>query len=339
MPDMFLELILLGLAALISFVLTGIVRKYALLKLLDVPNERSSHQRPTPRGGGLAIVLAFVLTSLLLTLLIDQGFHRLWAIFGVLPLALVGLIDDHGHVSARWRLLVQFACVLWGFCWIAWDQFLLFGATDQTLGWVQFGVGVVFVVWYINLFNFMDGIDGIAGVEALTLMLSAALIVASFGAGSRDEVNLFLLLAFSVGGFLCWNWPPARIFMGDVGSGSIGYLIAVLALLSIVAGTLSLDVWLILGAAFIADASLTLMVRFLRGERWYEAHRSHAYQHASRKWRSHRAVSLAVGGINLFWLLPIAALATYHPSFKLPLLLLAYLPLIWVAWRLGAGRP
>lgn len=339
MPDLFLELILLGLAAFSSLVLTGVVRTYALRRLLDVPNERSSHQSPTPRGGGIAIVLTFVMVSIALTFLVDPEFRRLWAILGVLPLALIGLIDDHGHVPARWRLLIQFACVIWGGMWIVGGQLEGVDGLDLALHWMGAITAVVFVVWYINLFNFMDGIDGIAGVEAITLTLSAAAIEMFLGKGNLTDVLLLLLLALSVAGFLCWNWPPARIFMGDVGSSSMGYLLSVLALLSMVTGALRLEVWLILAAAFIVDASLTLIVRFFRGERWYEAHRSHGYQHASRRWQSHRAVSLAFVGINLLWLLPIAALVALNPDLKWPLLLLAYLPLIWAAWWLGAGRP
>jgi Fuc2NAc and GlcNAc transferase len=186
----------------------------------------------------------------------------------------------------------------------------------------------------------MDGIDGIAASETLSVGLMAALLLTlGTGIGLTATAGVALALAAASGGFLAWNWPPARIFMGDVGSGVLGFVLAVLALWSAIHEELSLVVWLILAGVFLVDATLTLLIRMFRGERWFEAHRSHAFQHAARRWGSHRTITLSVLAINVGWLLPMAWLAATHPSWELALLALALLPLTLLAYRLGAGRP
>jgi Fuc2NAc and GlcNAc transferase len=192
------------------------------------------------------------------------------------------------------------------------------------------------VVWLLNLYNFMDGIDGIAGVEAVTVALAACLLAWLAGLGVEAWWPM-LLLAAGVAGFLVWNWPPARIFMGDAGSGFIGLM---LGLLSIQAAQLSFELlagWLVLLAVFVTDATLTLLRRLLRGQPLTEAHRSHAYQYAARRLGGHRSVTLAVAGINLLWLLPIAALMVTGWLATIPGLVLAYAPLVGLAWWLKAG--
>jgi Fuc2NAc and GlcNAc transferase len=146
-----------------------------------------------------------------------------------------------------------------------------------------------------------------------------------------------LLLLGAVAGFLCWNFPPARIFMGDAGSGFLGLM---LGLLSIQAGWVSPGffwAWLILLGVFVVDATLTLLRRLVRRQKPYEAHRSHAYQYAARKYGAHRPVTLAVGAINLLWLLPLSMLVGLGYVDGVIGLLIAYLPLLWLAFRFKAG--
>ena len=331
---------LFGCVTVISALMTRGVLRYAQHRLLDLPNDRSSHARPTPRGGGLAIVITLVLT---VAGLFWAGFlprQLALALVAVLPLAAIGFVDDHGHVPARWRFLVQLIAAVWALGWIGGMQSVEVAGEVYPLGWLGDVAAVLFMIWMLNLFNFMDGIDGIAGVETVTVALSAALLV-GFGAGQAWPAEMWVSLALAAAtcGFLVWNWPPAKIFMGDVGSGVLGFVLALLALWSAHQHSLGLAVWLILAAVFLVDATLTLLIRVVRGERWYEAHRSHAYQHATRRLGNHQVVTVAVLGINLGWLLPLAWLATTHPAWEWELLLIAILPLSIFAYSLGAGRP
>lgn len=324
--------VLLVATVLASALLTGVVRHYALrTQLLDLPNARSSHVRPTPRGGGVAVVVAFELSLLALWLLGGVPLPLFLALLvGGLMIAAVGLIDDRRGVAARWRFLVHLLAAVWALAWLGFPALPVGGSTVD-LGWLGLVLGALMIVWLVNLYNFMDGIDAIAGIEALTVAVGAALLAADSGAG-----GVLGLLALAVLGFLVWNWPPAKIFMGDVGSAFLGFVFAALALF---AGGLSLWGWLILLGVFIVDATWTLLRRVLRGERWYEAHRSHAYQRAARRCGSHLRVSVVVGLVNVLWLLPLAYGAQRWPGYGPALVAVAYVPLLAAAARLGAGRP
>ena len=171
-------------------------------------------------------------------------------------------------------------------------------------GWSAQVFAALLIVWLLNLYNFMDGIDGIAGIEAVTV--GAGCAVVAFVVGYPAGAIACLLLAAASAGFLAWNFPPARIFMGDAGSGFLGVVFGVLAVDASRQTPELLWSWLILLGAFIVDATVTLLRRLIRGERVYEAHRSHAYQHAARAIGKHRPVTLAIGAINVLWLLPLA---------------------------------
>jgi Fuc2NAc and GlcNAc transferase len=189
----------------------------------------------------------------------------------------------------------------------------------------------------INLFNFMDGIDAIASVETICVSSAAATIL--FVAGDAPFSYVLLVLAAATTGFLFWNWPPAKIFMGDGGSSYIGFTIAAVAMATSDAGGINLWSWLILLAVFVVDATVTLVVRMLRRDRWYEPHRTHAYQHAARAVGSHLPISLLTGAIDLFWLFPLAWLASKRPHSAWWLAIVAVVPLVFAAVRLRAGYP
>lgn len=321
-----------------SLLLTGLLRRYALARsVLDIPNERSSHTIPTPRGGGVAIVLSFLaaLAVLAFSGRLDRAVFL--ALFGGGGLvALIGFLDDHGHIAARWRLLAHFCAAGWALFWLGgFPALSLFGQTFA-LGWAGHALAAVGLVWLLNLYNFMDGIDGIAGVEAVTVCLGAILL---FGvtSSSQEGWSLPLLLLAAVAGFLAWNFPPAKIFMGDAGSGFLGLVLGILALQ---AATVSAELffgWIILLGVFIIDATVTLLRRVLRGERFYEAHRSHAYQYASRRHGAHKPVTLAVGLINLLWLLPLAIVVATGRLEGAAGVVIAYAPLWLLAVRYKAG--
>ncbi len=201
----------------VSFSLTWALRHYALSRsLMDIPNARSSHSVPTPRGGGVAIVLAFTLA---LGMLLFAGLMPLSAFFAIAGggamIAVIGFMDDHGHIAARWRLLGHFAASAWLLFWIGGLPVVEIGGGTFDLGWFGHVLAAFYLVWLLNLYNFMDGIDGIASVEAICVCLGACLLY--WVSGATDFVWAPLLLAVSVVGFLFWNFPPARIFMGDAG--------------------------------------------------------------------------------------------------------------------------
>lgn len=325
-------------AFLASTLLTGIIRRVALVRgVLDVPNARSSHVRPTPRGGGLAIVLT-VLFSIGVMYVRGNVPADLAAVLlvGGPVIAFIGFVDDLQSVSVRARLAVQFAA-------FAWCVFCLGPLPPVNLGFAQVHLGfagsivaVVFLVWFLNLYNFMDGIDGIASVEAISVMTFATLLI-FWQKGEPSFAFALLMVAASAAGFLVWNWPPARIFMGDAGSGFLGFFVGAIAWATIVRGRLSIWVWLILLGAFIVDATVTLLRRWLRGANLAEAHRSHAYQRLSRRYGSHLKVTLGILIVNVLWLDPLAYLAAARPGLGALLAALAWLPLVILAWRCGAG--
>lgn len=305
-------------------------------ELLDIPNERSSHSVPTPTGGGMAIVFSFVGFLVVAGLIFDLKDVQAYILaFTGIALAVVGYIDDHRHIPAQWRLLIHFAVAI--FLMVLLDvlpDVAVFGWYWQS-GWLLSGVCLIALVWLLNLFNFMDGIDGIAGVQAITCLCGATFIM--WGTGDSFWPTILLALAGSVFGFLVFNWPPAKIFMGDAGSGFLGFMLGALALATSASGDISLWSWVILLAVFIGDSTLTLLRRAKRGEMVHEAHRSHAYQILSRKCGTHLPVTLLVLAVNLIWLLPIACMASVWPSAGLMLCLLAYGPLVCFMYKTGAG--
>lgn len=334
--------LLLPLVAGLSLVLTGGLRRYALARsLMDIPNARSSHSTPTPRGGGVAIVLSFLLGLPLLAVAGLASWALTWALLGAgVGVAVLGFLDDHGHIAARWRLLGHFAAALWALYWLGGLPPLpMFGHLFD-LGWLGQVLAAVYLVWVLNLYNFMDGIDGIASIEAICVCLGGALLLVLpglDGAGHAQGSWVSLLLACAVAGFLFWNFPPARIFMGDAGSGFLGITLGILSLQAAWVAPQLLWSWVILLGVFIVDATFTLLRRLLRGDKIYEAHRSHAYQYAARRYGRHLPVTLAVGAINLCWLLPMALWVGLGGMDGMLGVLIAYAPLVVLAARFRAG--
>jgi Fuc2NAc and GlcNAc transferase len=324
-----------------SMLLTQAIRRIALTRgLLDMPNERSAHTTPTPRGGGGAIVLAATAGFVLLHTLHSLDAALLVALLGGgLAVAIVGLIDDRRPLPAALRLLVHFIAATWAIAWVGGLPALEIDGRVLIPGAVSTILAALGIVWVLNLFNFMDGIDGIAASEATFVALSGAMLTtaASVSVSGGVAAAAFVLGASCVG-FLRWNWPPASIFMGDVGSGFLGYVIAVLALAAARQSPIALWVWLTLGGVFFIDATVTLLRRLLRGERIYEAHSSHAYQCLARRWGSHRRVTVAVAMVNVIWLLPCAFLATRHPDRAVAIVVVALVPLVALAIAAGSGR-
>lgn len=327
-----------GVALLVSALTTALVRRYALAtNLMDVPNERSSHRAPTPRGGGLGIV-AGVLAGLLAAgaMLHPPGQGGIAWLAPALIVALAGFIDDRQGLSARARLLVHVIAALIAIEVTGVPVVPMPGGVVG-LGMAGLVVALGALVWSTNLFNFMDGIDGIAGVQAVQVFGAAAVLLALTDAAGGLVLQC-LVLACAAAGFLLWNWPPAKIFMGDVGSGFLGFALGALAFMSSGSGGVSVWTWIVLDGVFLVDATVTLATRILAGKTFYQAHRSHVYQRLSRRARAHRPVVLGVMAVNGLWLLPLAIATVRAPSWAIVVAAIALLPLATAAIVLGAGR-
>jgi Fuc2NAc and GlcNAc transferase len=327
-------MIVAALTFLASAAVTGLVRGFAIRHgVLDVPNARSSHGVATPRGGGLAVVMAG--TAAMVALQLSGRIERdlLMALLGGVAVAALGFADDRSSVYPAVRLLVHFAAAVWAVAWIGGLAPLQVGSHIVQLGVAGHVLAVLAIVWTLNLFNFMDGIDGIAITEAVFIAFAGAALAVS-GAVRVTAVAF----GAACGGFLVWNWPPAKIFMGDVGSGYLGYIVAVLALEAARSGPAAVWVWLVLGGTFFVDATVTLVRRRLRGEPVQQAHRMHAYQWLARRWHSHLKVTLTVCALNLCWLLPWAVAGASNPRWAGWITLLALAPLALLALVAGAGR-
>jgi UDP-N-acetylmuramyl pentapeptide phosphotransferase/UDP-N-acetylglucosamine-1-phosphate transferase len=274
------------IAFLVSLAATALVMRHLVKwlkkrQILDLPNDRSSHERPTPRGGGLAVTPVVLLGWLVLAAM-GLALSGQWIVMaGALALLLLSWRDDRKSLPARLRLLVHLAAVAAGLSALPDHQFVFQGLLPF---WADRLAALVLWAWFLNLYNFMDGIDGITGVE--TLALAAGLVLMS-PAPEQSAV-----LAGAALGFLLWNWHPAKIFLGDSGSVPLGYLLGWLLLRLAAQG-----LWapaLILPAYYLADATITISKRALRREKIWQAHRQHFYQRAVRGGASHARVSLLI---------------------------------------------
>jgi len=306
---------------------------------MDIPNERSSHITPTPRGGGIA----FVATSLVgfLLLLLNNTLDRVDLLAlccaGVI-VAIAGHLDDRQKISgATVRLVLHAisAVILIVGVGIP-SELAIFERTVNT-GLVGSILGVVYLVWLLNLFNFMDGTDGIAASEAIFVVLAGAFLNYHVLSDANHSA-VAVVLAASTFGFILYNWSPAKIFMGDVGSGFLGIVIGGFSLIAANQDPELLWVWIILLAVFVSDATVTLIRRLLRKQKPHVAHRSHAYQHLAIRLNSHAKVALLVLAVNIVWLLPIAFLVADKQLAGTTGVIIAYVPLLVAALAFGAGK-
>jgi UDP-N-acetylmuramyl pentapeptide phosphotransferase/UDP-N-acetylglucosamine-1-phosphate transferase len=278
--------------------------------LVDIPNLRSNHKAPTPKGGGLAVMMALVICLLVA----DVNFS---IVLSLLILSAISLLDDLIGIPVPVRLLVQVIAV----------AIPLSGMTEPVFSevlplWFDRGIAVLLWVWFINLFNFMDGIDGLAGTEMFCIGFGLCLPAAMAG-NFPDQLSVYGLLAVSAAaGFLWWNWHPAKIFLGDVGSIPIGFFLGYLLLLASQHGYFY-SVF-ILPAYYLSDGGITLLSRLHRGEKPWVAHSEHYYQRAVRSGHSHATVTRYIFGINLL-LVMLSTLSVLDPEIALFHLAMAYL--------------
>ncbi|HEY8553750.1 MAG TPA: glycosyltransferase family 4 protein [Burkholderiales bacterium] len=260
------------------------------LYVLDHPNARSLHERPIPRGGGVAILAAVLAGGGVIV--VAHGADRLgWVATLALVLAVVSFVDDRRGVSPGWRMATHVLVAL-GVVAAGWypDAIELPGARLLLDHVSSALIAVLFVVWMINLYNFMDGMDGFAG--GMTVCGFGTLALAGVLAGSAEFAAANAVVAAAGAGFLRHNFPPARIFMGDAGSSTLGLFAAVASLWGAASGVFPLWFAVLVFSPFIADATVTLLQRLLRGERVWEAHQSHYYQRLVRLGLGHRKTVL-----------------------------------------------
>lgn len=316
----------------LSIVLHRLYISYAFkFNILDVPNARSSHDKITPRGGGLVIVTLWFFIALIALACKVWSLKQALVFFpGAFLVALISFWDDRDHVPARWRALIHFIAAILSIIALGkGTDYLLLDGQIIFLGLGGTILAVLSIAWSINLFNFMDGIDGLAGVEAFFVFgMGGALL---WHAGGHGLAVMSWAIVACVLGFLIWNWPPAKLFMGDVGSAFLGFLVVPFAISGQLWYGVPALIWLILYGVFVFDATVTLCRRILAKERWYEAHREHAFQRLYRLgWNKPKILGAVI--ITNIILSGLAALSVIYPNFlmlflffMLLILLLLYL--------------
>jgi len=321
-----------------AFLLTKAFRRFAIANgIVDIPNCRSSHLNPVPRGAGIAIVTITISLFFVASLTSFIGTDTFFALFiSGLITGLIGFYDDVRDAHPLFRLVLHFLAAWCAYVVIpVFPEIQIFDNRYYLYGGFAGIVTIIGLVWMLNLYNFMDGIDGIASVEAVTVSLSAFVLLFYIGAPGLAFTSL--LVAVAVLGFLVWNWPPAKVFMGDVGSGYLGITFGILALTSAAESEITLWVWFILLSAFITDSTYTVLVRAFTGQRVYEGHRSHVYQILARRFKSHRPVVIGLLIYNVIWLFPLAFLATVSTEHGGGLFLLSTIPVILMGVMYRAG--
>lgn len=329
------HLLILILLAILSYLGVHLIRRYAERRqILDHPNERSSHVRPTPRGGGLAIVILTIGTALWSMREAAISHALVYIVCGIV-IAYLGWRDDLHSLSARVRFAVQglvAAVSIYGLGYFKAVTIPLFG--EWQLGVVGVIITFLWIIGLTNAYNFMDGIDGLAGGVAFAGGLGWMLLATN--AHSLFAFWIALAVAASSLGFLGHNWSPARIFMGDVSSTFLGYTFAVLPLLSSNKSGDALMLGTLLMWTFIMDAGVTFIQRLLRHEKLLYGHRSHVYQRLVIGGYKHSTVSLVYIFLTL-----LAGLLSYAWSWGqayAPPLIILGLPLIWILLSRHAAR-
>lgn len=317
------DAVVVDVALLVGALLVGLCLQWLIVRVVDQPallaepNHRSSHDEPTPTMGGTMIVVVIL------------GFILFFAVesFGVLAAALgtiavVGLWDDISELPGWLRLIVHLGASV-----------VAVYALDLDLPIVLMPITVVLLAWFVNLYNFMDGIDGIAAAQCLVFCAGAQFVS---GGVPGEMGQLLWVLSGCTLAFLAFNWPPARVFMGDVGSGFLGLLIGTVAIFLANLDLLPLVSSLILLAVFWFDATYTLCVRMLTRQEFTQAHRSHVYQRLAAA-RGHLWTTVVYVLFAVFWLVPLAWISRHFPSLELLALVLAIGPIAILCWRFRAG--
>ncbi len=330
--NLFKYILLLIFLAVISSLITDFVRRFSIKnKLFDIPNDRSSHDIPKPKGGGISIVLIMLGTVVVLSFFgMIKSDISMSMLVGLSIVAVVGLIDDYKDLPISIRTVSYFVAAVLSIYLIGGITSISISGYYFDLNHIGFFLSVLFLVWVTNLYNFMDGTDGFAAIQTICIGLFCGLLLYLI-AETSYAIIMFCLVASTIG-FLYWNWAPAKIFMGDVGSCTIGFLFGLLSLYMEKTGIISIAVWLILLSPFIVDSTLTLFKRIINKEKWYTAHNVHAFQKLHQSGLTHDKLAIGLLVLNLTVIWPIAWFAHLYKNVEFILLVSLYgiLCIIWL---------
>ncbi|MCU0460403.1 MAG: glycosyltransferase family 4 protein [Bacteroidales bacterium] len=307
----------LFLAALLflSYLLTWVTRIIALRrKIIDIPNDRSSHIDPTPRGGGIAVVVTWYAGVAFLYFCGLLESNLFFALLSGIILAIVSLLDDIISLKPFLRMIFQILTALLAFYFVGGMKPVVLFNDIALPAFVVYPIAIIGIVWFINLYNFLDGIDGYASIEAISLGVAFYLLTGNV---------LNAVIVASVMGFLIWNWPKAKIFMGDVGSTQLGFILVILGIYYHNEQQLSIMWWLVLTIPFWFDATLTLFRRWRNKEKLSQAHRKHIYQRLVQSGFSHLKVDCFLILINTILIISVFLLKD-NENLQLPVLILSF---------------
>ena len=286
-----------------SFILTWIIRLWALkFKILDIPNKRSSHSTPTPRGGGLAIVICWYLGITFLFVYDYIADNLYYAFLSGSILAVISLIDDLLSLKPVIRIIGQIVSASLAIFFLKGIDFIIISDWTIESEIIFIPLIIIAIVWFINLYNFLDGIDGYASIEAICI---AGILFLFTG----NALNLILIA--SVTGFLFWNWPKAKIFMGDVGSTQLGFILIILGIYLNNENQFNLIHWIILTSPFWFDATYTLFRRWRNKEKLSQAHKKHAYQRIVQYGYTHLQTNLVLIALNVLMAIVIVVIIKF----------------------------
>jgi len=316
-----------------SYAGIALTRRYALAKrIIDIPNERSSHVLPTPRGGGIGIVVGFLVAGVAIAGLYSVDKATYAGIIAALFIAGVGWVDDRRSLSALARLGAHFIAAGVVVFSVGGVSQISLGNTILMLGLLGTQGALVWIVWSTNLFNFMDGSDGIAAQQAMFILSVMGIMCIDADVSILGMLMLGAVAALLA--FLRWNWAPAKIFMGDVGSGFLGFVIASFAVLTENQGMMGLAMGLLLNVLFVVDATCTLLRRIVTRENIFAAHRTHLYQRLLQAGMTHGQVAAGAIAINVAFVLPLAVYSYFVPTIT-PWAILGIYASAIIAWSWG----
>ena len=302
------------------------------LNILSVKNHRSLHELPTPSGGGIVFSLLSILAFLLIFWNLQLTEELLLAlVIGGFTATLFGFVDDIKNIRIKVKLIIQFSLACWAVFCLYSSELLSLGLTPL---YITIPILLLFMVWMMNAYNFVDGIDGMAASGSIFISLALALTV-FLNDGPTEIIAIFILMAFTIIGFILFNWPPASIFMGDAGSVFLGYTLGVLLLFTVLNNDISIWIWLTVFGYFFADTMVTQIIRVVLVKKWYLAHRSHAYQNLARITKSHLKVTSGVILYNIIWILPLTILSVLQPEMEILAAILAITPAMVFAYKYG----
>lgn len=298
-------------------------------QIIDIPNDRSSHLTPTPRGGGLAIVITWYIGLFFLFLNESIDNSLFYALMCGAALALISLIDDIRGVNPLVRMIVQALTAISSFVFLGGIEHNIILDPGFNLNILIYPITITGMIWFINLYNFLDGIDGYASVEAISIAIIFFIL-------TGESLNLIFIA--SIIGFLIWNWPKARIFMGDIGSTQMGFILIVFSIYYHNINSMPIKVWVLLLTPFWFDATLTLYRRWRNNEKLTRAHKKHIYQRLAQSGFSHQKIDLLLILLNIV----LGIISFFVLRFEylfLPMLAVVLIFMAWIAYYTEKRAP